>query len=57
MVKSATIESLRLELAEKQATIDALMKGFQTTDFAIVNGLSFDVLYRPAATIEQLGGD
>jgi phosphoserine phosphatase RsbU/P len=57
MVKPATIESLQLELAEKQATVDALMQGFQTIEFPIVNGLSFDVLYRPAATIEQLGGD
>jgi serine phosphatase RsbU (regulator of sigma subunit) len=33
------------------------MKGFQTLDFPIVNGLAFDVLYQPAATIEHLGGD
>jgi serine phosphatase RsbU (regulator of sigma subunit) len=52
-----TIEGLRLELAAKQATVDALMKGFLTVDFPIVEGLAFDVLYQPAATIEQLGGD
>ena len=57
MGTAATIESLQSELAEKQATVDALMKGFQPVDFPIVKGLSFDVLYRPAATIEQLGGD
>jgi phosphoserine phosphatase RsbU/P len=57
MSKPATIESLQLELEEKQATVDALMKGFQTIDFPIIKGLSFDVLYRPAATIEKLGGD
>jgi serine phosphatase RsbU (regulator of sigma subunit) len=53
----ATIDGLRAELAAKQATVDALMKGFLTTDFPIVPGLAFDVLYHPAATIEQLGGD
>ena len=57
MSEAATIERLRLELAEKQTTVDALMKGFQTLDFPIVEGLIFNVLYRPAATIEQLGGD
>jgi serine phosphatase RsbU (regulator of sigma subunit) len=55
--ESATIDSLLLELAAKQATVDALMKGFQPVDFPIVDGLVFDVLYQPAATIEQLGGD
>ncbi|MDQ2991997.1 MAG: serine/threonine-protein phosphatase [Candidatus Eremiobacteraeota bacterium] len=33
------------------------MKGFLTTDFPAVEGLVFDVLYQPAAAIEQLGGD
>jgi hypothetical protein len=47
-----TIERLRLELTDKQATVDALMKGFQTLDFPIVKGLAFDVLYQPAATID-----
>src|ERR1035438_5888840 len=42
---------------EKQATVDALMKGFQTLDFPTVNGLAFDVLYQPAAAIVHLGGD
>jgi serine phosphatase RsbU (regulator of sigma subunit) len=55
--ESATIETLRLELAAKQATVDALMKGFQPNDLPRVAGLAFDVLYQPAATIEQLGGD
>ena len=54
---SATVARLRLELAAKQATIDALMKGFQPADFPTVCGLAFDVVYQPAATIEQLGGD
>jgi serine phosphatase RsbU (regulator of sigma subunit) len=53
----ATIERLRLELAAKQATVDALMKGFLAVDFPTVEGLAFDVLYQPAATIEHLGGD
>ena len=57
MGESATIERLELELAAKQATVDALMEGFLTVDFPIVGGLSFDVLYQPAAQIEQLGGD
>jgi serine phosphatase RsbU (regulator of sigma subunit) len=52
-----TIENLRLELAAKQATVDALMQGFQRAEFPIVRGLPFDVLYRPAATLDQLGGD
>jgi serine phosphatase RsbU (regulator of sigma subunit) len=55
--ESATIDLLRLELAAKQATVDALMEGFLTVVFPIVEGLTFDVLYRPAATIEKLGGD
>ena len=55
--ESATIEQLRLELAAKQATVDALMKGYQTLEFPIVTGLAFDVLYQPAAAIERLGGD
>jgi serine phosphatase RsbU (regulator of sigma subunit) len=54
---AATIEQLKRELAAKQATIDALMAGYLTFDFPVVDGLSFDVLYRPAADIEQLGGD
>jgi serine phosphatase RsbU (regulator of sigma subunit) len=55
--ESAIIEQLRTELAVKQATVDALMKGFLSVDFPIVDGLAFDVLYRPAAAIEHLGGD
>lgn len=55
--ESATIERLQMELAAKQATVDALMEGFLAVDFPIVDGLAFDVLYRPAAAIEQLGGD
>ncbi len=55
--ESATIEALRHALATKQATVDALMKGFAVTDFPVVDQLSFDVLYKPAAPIEQLGGD
>jgi serine phosphatase RsbU (regulator of sigma subunit) len=55
--ESATIEGLRLELAAKQATVDALMEGFLNVDFPIVDGLAFDVLYQPAAEIEHLGGD
>jgi serine phosphatase RsbU (regulator of sigma subunit) len=55
--ESATVERLRLELATKQATVDALMKGFLAVDFPIVEGLTFDVLYRPMGTLEQLGGD
>ncbi len=55
--KSPTIEGLRLELASKQATVDALMEGFLAVDFPAVDGLAFDVLYQPAAVIERLGGD
>jgi serine phosphatase RsbU (regulator of sigma subunit) len=55
--EAATIERLRLELAAKQATVDALMQGFLNFEFPVVPGLAFDVLYQPAATIEQLGGD
>jgi len=55
--ESATIEHLRSELAAKQATVDTLLKGFVATDFPVVAGLAFDVLYQPAAAIEQLGGD
>jgi serine phosphatase RsbU (regulator of sigma subunit) len=55
--ESATIEHLRTELAAKQATVDTLLKGFVATDFPVVAGLAFDVLYQPAAAIEQLGGD
>ncbi len=55
--ESETIERLRLELATKQATLDALMMGFNPADFPVVEGLTFDVLYQPAAEVEQLGGD
>ena len=55
--ESVTIEHLRSELAAKQATVDTLLKGFVATDFPVVAGLAFDVLYQPAAAIEQLGGD
>jgi hypothetical protein len=55
--ESATIERLRSELAVKQATVDMLLKGFVATDFPVVAGLTFDVLYQPAAAIEQLGGN
>lgn len=51
------IETLRLQLTAKQATIDALMTGFQTMAFPAVDGIEFDLLYQPAATIESLGGD
>jgi len=57
VAEPTTIESLRHELAAKQATVDALMTGFQRVEFPVVRGLTFDVLYRPAATLEQLGGD
>jgi hypothetical protein len=33
------------------------MEGFLAVDSPIVDGLAFDVLYQPAAAIEQLGGD
>jgi serine phosphatase RsbU (regulator of sigma subunit) len=55
--QAATIDHLRQQLAAKQATVDTLMAGFQRVDFPVVAGLTFDVLYQPAATIEQLGGD
>jgi len=51
------IDSLRGELAQMQATVDALMEGFQSPRFPVVPGLRFDVVYRPAATLAQLGGD
>ena len=54
---SVTIEHLRSQLAAKQATVDTLLKGFVVSDFPVVAGLAFDVLYQPAAAIEHLGGD
>lgn len=57
MGESATIDRLRLELAAKQTTLNALMKGFLAVDLPAVEGLAFDVLYKPASEIEQLGGD
>jgi len=55
--ESATIEHLRSVIAAKQATVDTLLKGFAAIDFPVVAGLAFDVLYKPAAAIEQIGGD
>jgi serine phosphatase RsbU (regulator of sigma subunit) len=55
--EASIITELRLELASKQAIVDALMKGFQKVELPDVDGLAFDVLYRPMAAIEQLGGD
>jgi serine phosphatase RsbU (regulator of sigma subunit) len=52
-----TISRLTLELAAKQTTVDTLLLGFQSPPFPAVEGLSFDVLYKPAATMERLGGD
>ena len=56
MGASATIEQLRLD-AEKQSTVDALMKSFFGVPFPVVDGLVFDVVYKPAAAIEKLDGD
>jgi serine phosphatase RsbU (regulator of sigma subunit) len=53
----AAIDRLQTDLAAKQATVDALLKGYQTIAFPVVPGLTFDVLYRPAAILEQIGGD
>jgi serine phosphatase RsbU (regulator of sigma subunit) len=55
--QSETVSRLTLELAAKQTTVDALLLGFQSPPFPVVEGLSFDVLYKPAATLERLGGD
>jgi hypothetical protein len=55
--EAVTVEHLRAELAAKQATVDTLLKGFVAIDFPVVAGLAFDVLYKPSAAIEQLGGD
>jgi len=57
MNDTTTIEKLTAELAAKQAVVDALMAGYLNFEFPVVDGLSFDILYRPAADIEQLGGD
>ncbi|MDQ2664282.1 MAG: SpoIIE family protein phosphatase, partial [Candidatus Eremiobacteraeota bacterium] len=55
--ESSTIEGLRLELAAKQVTVDALMEGFLACNFPVVDGLAFDVVYQPVSEIEKLGGD
>jgi serine phosphatase RsbU (regulator of sigma subunit) len=55
--ESSTVDALREALVAKQATVDALMLGFAVTDFPVVEQLSFDVVYEPAAPIERLGGD
>lgn len=57
MSASSTIERLKLELSKKQSTVDALMKGFLPAKFPILDGLAFDVLYKPAEALENLGGD
>ncbi len=51
------IKGLRAELAAKSATIEALMEGYDLSTFPIVSGLAFDVMYRPAETLEVVGGD
>jgi serine phosphatase RsbU (regulator of sigma subunit) len=58
-IKALNEKVARLEgdLAAKQTVVDALMEGYLTTEFPVVDGLSFDVLYEPAAELEQLGGD
>jgi serine phosphatase RsbU (regulator of sigma subunit) len=53
----AEIDRLQIDLAARQATVDELLKGYQTLAFPVVPGLKFDVLYQPAATLEQIGGD
>jgi len=57
MTDSGTIGRLTGELAEKQAVVDALMRGYLNVAMPVVDGLSFDVVYQPATLIEQLGGD
>lgn len=57
MAAADTIARLQRELATQQTTVDALMTGFQPADFPKVAGLVFDVLYQPAGTIAELGGD
>jgi serine phosphatase RsbU (regulator of sigma subunit) len=57
MTDAVTIARLTGELAAKQAVVDALMEGYLTLAFPVVDGLTFDVVYQPAADIEQLGGD
>jgi serine phosphatase RsbU (regulator of sigma subunit) len=52
-----TIARLQAELAKKDAALSALMEGFELHDLPTVSGLTFDVLYRPAGTLERLGGD
>ena len=41
----------------RQATVDELLKAYRSVAFPLVAGLAFDVLYRPAASPEHLGGD
>jgi serine phosphatase RsbU (regulator of sigma subunit) len=57
MTDAATIARLTSELAAKQAVVDALMEGYLNVELPAVDGLTFDVVYQPAALIEQLGGD
>lgn len=56
-MESTAVELLLQEVAEKQATVNALMKGFLRTDLPVVEGLRVDVLYEPASSVEQVGGD
>jgi serine phosphatase RsbU (regulator of sigma subunit) len=55
--ESVTIDHLRAQLAAKQSTVDTLLQGFVVSEFPVVAGLAFDVLYQPAAALERLGGD
>jgi serine phosphatase RsbU (regulator of sigma subunit) len=55
--QSEIVSRLTLELAAKQTTVDTLLLGFKSPAFPVVEGLAFDVLYKPAATLERLGGD
>jgi serine phosphatase RsbU (regulator of sigma subunit) len=55
--QTEAVVRLQHELAEIQTTVDALLLGFQSPPFPVVDGLAFDVLYQPSATIEHLGGD
>jgi serine phosphatase RsbU (regulator of sigma subunit) len=57
MPQAETVAKLQSELAKKQTTVDTLLLGFKSPPFPQVAGLTFDVLYQPAATIEHLGGD
>jgi PAS domain S-box-containing protein len=51
------VHERQLAFEEKAHVLDVLMQGYLSKIFPVVEGLTFDALYRPANVAEKVGGD